>query len=307
MLSIRAAEAVALATALSWSATYVLFSIAVHRYGASALNRMRLLVALGLLFITHAAIYGTPLPRADLATWGWLAASGVVGFTVSDTLLFSALRRLGAHRTSLVMALVPVFSAAIAWISLGEKLSAWQAVAVGAVILGIVIVLGQRSPAASTEKANPEAGGRTRSIRIGLLFAIAAAAAQASRYVLSKQGLSSGTPPISANVIQILCAAGAAWLIAAIRPRSAWPQHAVDDRKATRAMLGGAFFGPFLGVTLSLIALRSAPVGIASTLMALVPVFLLPFAGSPGRRRPSVPAIAGTALAVGGAAMLFLL
>jgi len=307
MLSIRAAEAVALATALSWSATYVLFSIAVHRYGASALNRMRLLVALGLLFITHAAIYGTPLPRAGLATWGWLAASGVVGFTVSDTLLFSALRRLGAHRTSLVMALVPVFSAAIAWISLGEKLSAWQAVAVGAVILGIVIVLGQRSPAASTEKANPEAGGRTRSIRIGLLFAIAAAAAQASRYVLSKQGLSSGTPPISANVIQILCAAGAAWLIAAIRPRSAWPQHAVDDRKATRAMLGGAFFGPFLGVTLSLIALRSAPVGIASTLMALVPVFLLPFAGSPGRRRPSVPAIAGTALAVGGAAMLFLL
>ncbi|MBN1859098.1 DMT family transporter [Candidatus Bipolaricaulota bacterium] len=304
-MSIQAAEAVALATALSWSATYVLFSIAVHRYGAAALNRMRLLVALGLLFMLHAAVYGTPLPHASFASWGWLAASGVLGFTVSDTLLFSALQRLGAHRTSLLMALVPVFSVAIAWISLGEALSAWQAVAIGAVILGIITVLGRHS--ASLPEAGRPRQSPARSVRTGVLFAMGAAAAQACRYVLSKQGLSNGVPPISANVIQILCATSAAWLIAAFRPRSAWPWRATGDRKATRALLAGAFFGPFLGVTLSLIALRSAPVGIASTLMALVPVFLLPFSSTAEHKGPGIRAIAGTALAVGGAALLFLL
>ncbi len=304
MVSIRAAEAVALATALSWSATYVLFSIAVRRYGASALNRMRLLVALGLLFVVHTACYGSPIPSADLTTWGWLAASGVLGFTLSDTLLFSALKRLGAHRTSLVMALVPVFSATIAWISLGEALSTWQVIAVGTVILGIIVVLGRRSESPSTSSRPKQDSGL---VRTGVLFAMGAAAAQAGRYVLSKQGLSTSIPPISANVIQILCATSAAWLIAAFRPGSAWPQRATDDRKATRAMLAGAFFGPFLGVTLSLVALRSAPVGVASTLMALVPVFLLPFSATGERARPGIRTIVGTALAVGGAAMLFLL
>ena len=307
MLSIRAAEAVALATALSWSLTYVLFSIAVRRYGASALNRMRLLVALGLLFVLHAALYGMPLPRADLTTWSWLAASGILGFTVSDTLLFSALRLLGPHRTSLVMALVPVFSAAIAWISLGEALSVWQAVAIMAVILGIIVVLGQHSSSSSSSGSGRPVRAAARNLRFGLLFAVGAAAAQAARYVLSKQGMAGGISPISANVVQILCAAVAAWLIAALRPRSAWPRRAIDDRKATRAMLAGAFFGPFLGVTLSLVALRSAPVGVASALMALVPVFLLPFSSTDGRKCPAIRTWFGTALAVGGAVVLFLL
>ena len=64
--------------------------------------------------------------------------------------------------------------------------------------------------------------------------------------------------------------------------------------------------GPFLGVTLSLIALSRAPVGIASTLMALVPVFLLPISHFALREAITIRAVIGTGLAVCGVALLFL-
>ena len=41
-------------------------------------------------------------------------------------------------------------------------------------------------------------------------------------------------------------------------------------------VLGGAILGPFLGVWLSLIAVQYTEVGVASTLMSLAPIFLLP-------------------------------
>jgi len=37
----------------------------------------------------------------------------------------------------------------------------------------------------------------------------------------------------------------------------------------------GSFFGPFLGVSLSLVAIRLIEVGVASTIMAMVPVFVI--------------------------------
>jgi drug/metabolite transporter (DMT)-like permease len=67
----------------------------------------------------------------------------------------------------------------------------------------------------------------------------------------------------------------------------------------------GSVFGPFLGVTFSLVALANAPVGVASTLMAVTPVFLLPVSRLTGER-PTWQAYVGTALTVAGVAALFL-
>jgi drug/metabolite transporter (DMT)-like permease len=46
-------------------------------------------------------------------------------------------------------------------------------------------------------------------------------------------------------------------------------------QKALYPLLVGSFFGPFLGVSLSLLAFQHTKVGIASTLIATVPVFIL--------------------------------
>ena len=77
------------------------------------------------------------------------------------------------------------------------------------------------------------------------------------------------------------------------------------DRRVLRAILLGAFVGPFLGIWLSLVAVQNARLGIASTLMALPPVLLIPLEFAAFRQRVSRRAIAGTVVALAGVALLF--
>ncbi len=71
-------------------------------------------------------------------------------------------------------------------------------------------------------------------------------------------------------------------------------------------ILGGAFSGPFLGVSFSLLAVQRAEVGVASTLMALPPVILLPIGYYVFKERFGWQAVAGTLVAIAGVAILFL-
>ena len=78
-----------------------------------------------------------------------------------------------------------------------------------------------------------------------------------------------------------------------------------QNRRAITNILGGAFSGPFLGVTFSLVAVKRAEVGVASTLMALPPVFLLPIGYLLFKERFGWQAVAGTFIAILGVALLF--
>lgn len=299
MFAERAGELAAIGTAILWSLTYVQFTIAVRRIGPAHLNRLRLAIALLLLFAAHTLTTGSPIPMGvELSRWGWLILSGVVGFAISDALLFRALLHLGAHRTSLVMALIPIISALLAWGLFGERLTGLQILAALTTVAGIALVVSGRS----------NGGGEKtpRRATFGLLFALGAVGTQSLRYILSVQGMRGGFPVLSTNVIQILAATVTMWGIAGVSGgwRGTWT--ALRDRRGAMMTSGGAFTGPFLGVTLSLVALSQAQIGIASTLMALPPVLLLPISKFVFKERITVRAIAGTVLAVGGVALLFL-
>ena len=67
----------------------------------------------------------------------------------------------------------------------------------------------------------------------------------------------------------------------------------------------GAIIGPALGVWLSMVAIKLAPVGIASTLMALMPVTILPMTWLAYREKVSLRAIIGAVIACIGVALLF--
>ena len=294
-----AGGAAALGTAFLWSFTYVLFTMSVRAIGARALNRLRLAIALGLLVGAHWVVHGTPLPLGvELSRWGWLTLSGVIGFAISDAMLFRALYHLGAHRTSLVMTLVPVAGALLAWLTLGETMSLAQTLAALTTIVGVTVVIAQRP------HANPAADGRRPALGVGL--ALCSVVAQAARYILSKQGMSGGFSPLSTNVLQILAASVAVWGIALATGRVRETARSLRVSRAAWTTLGGAFTGPFLGVTLSLVALARAPVGIASTLMGMTPVFLLPLSRLVFRERLTIRAVIGTVIAVAGAAALLL-
>ncbi len=292
-------EIAALATAASWSLAYVFFTIAVRTIGSIALNRLRLTIALGFLIVSHLVASGTPFPfHAALTRWGWLSLSGIVGFAIADTLLYQALFFLGAHRCSLVMVLVPVISALLAWGIFGEALKPIQGAAVLLVVGGIALVLWKRD--VSKERLP------SRSTLLGILCALGAALTQSLRYIFSKQGMAGGFPVLSANVIQILVAAVATWAWALMTPLDRPTFEKLRHPRGRWTTFAGAFTGPFLGVTLSLVALQLAPVGIASTLMALPPVLLLPLSYFVFKERIGIRAVAGTALTVAGVALIFL-
>ena len=68
--------------------------------------------------------------------------------------------------------------------------------------------------------------------------------------------------------------------------------------------LAGTIFGPFLGVWLSLIAIRSVELGIAQTLLSLSPVMILPFVGKLYSEKLTKAAVLGAIIAVAGAAVM---
>ncbi|MBE0634783.1 DMT family transporter, partial [Candidatus Bipolaricaulota bacterium] len=242
----------------------------------------------------------TPLPfGADLGRWGWLTLSGVVGFAMSDAFLFRALLHLGAHRTSLVTSLIPVMSALLAWIIFDERLSLPQMLSAGAVVSGIALVISARPSSKET--------ATRKEIMIGVLFALGTVVTQSLRYILSKQALGGEFPALSANVVQILAATLAVWIAAMFGGR--WKQDLAvfRNRRAAFSMIGGAMAGPFIGVTLSMVALANAQIGIASILMALPPVLLLAFSYVVLKEKVTPRAVAGTAFAISGVACLFLI
>jgi drug/metabolite transporter (DMT)-like permease len=78
------------------------------------------------------------------------------------------------------------------------------------------------------------------------------------------------------------------------------------DHKSLWLTIAGGVLGPFFGITFSLIAVKNTDVGVASTLMATVPILMLPLVHFVYKEKISTRAILGSVLSVAGIAILFL-
>ena len=96
-------------------------------------------------------------------------------------------------------------------------------------------------------------------------------------------------------------------LLLAVMGRTSQLWTAVNDRQGMKFALLTTFFGPFLGVSLSLMAVQYANAGIASTLMALTPVLIIVPYSIINHQKISSKEILGTVITVTGAALFFLL
>lgn len=68
----------------------------------------------------------------------------------------------------------------------------------------------------------------------------------------------------------------------------------------------GAFFGPFLGVSFSLIAVKNTSAGIASTISSITPILLIPVAIFIKKEKVTFKEILGAIVTIFGVAILFL-
>jgi len=251
-----------------------------------------------LLMIAHFISYGSLVPgHVSFYHLFWFGLSGIIGFAIGDMLLFRAFVLLGARISMLLMAMVPVFGTLIAWLFLGELLDLKQLFAVALVIAGIVWVV--------MEQQTREQKGNH--YLIGIMCGVGGAMGQALGLILSKKGLVDGYSALSGNMIRVFVAACVLWLITFIRGRIPATFRKLRDTKGTTTMIGGAFMGPFLGVWLSLVAVQHTYVGIASTLMAMPPIFLIPLSHWFFKEKISIGAIIGTVVAVVGVALIFML
>jgi len=125
--------------------------------------------------------------------------------------------------------------------------------------------------------------------------------------ILAKRGLGGDFPALSGNLIRMLTAAAALWGLTLLQGQArATVQRLTKERSALLPIVGGSFMGPFLGVWLSLASIQLSQIGVASTLMALPPVFLLPVARFYFHEHIGWRAVAGTLVAVAGVVLLFL-
>src|SRR5262245_33005426 len=75
-------EAAAIATAISWTGSSLVFALATRRAAGLATNQFRLLAALPCLWLLHAGLEGAWWPALPGARGLQLAASGVIGLVL---------------------------------------------------------------------------------------------------------------------------------------------------------------------------------------------------------------------------------
>ena len=301
----HAGELAALGTAACWTASALAFEAAGRRIGSLTVNLLRLVVGFALLALACWAFRGRPLPTdATPDAWLWLTVSGLVGFTFGDLCLFRAFVVLGSRLSTLMMSLAPPLAALIGWAILGEVLSARDLVGMTLTVVGIAWAVLERHRAAERGSI-ARAGGPSRLSLAGVALGFGGALGQGGGLVLSKLGMGSYNP-FAATQIRVL--AGTAGYVLLFFTLRRWRRvaRAFGDQRALGYTAIGAFFGPFLGVSLSLVAVQLTLTGVAASIMAITPVLIIPVVVLVHRERVGPGGVVGALMAVAGVVLLFL-
>lgn len=247
---------------------------------------------------------GTPFPiHFPARAWLLLGLSGVVGFFIGDIFLFKALVELGPRLTMLIHSLAAPAAAVIGWIFLAEDYSINQWFGIAVTLSGVGMVILEKNKKQSAKKHRIH-----REVTIaGIAYALLAMLGQAAGMVLSKAGMQTETGYLDAfGATQIRAIAAFVCFVLFFTATKRWVsvQRAYSDRRALLYTSTGALVGPFLGVSLALLALHYLPTGIASTIFSLVPIFIIPFAIVIHKEHVSFRAVAGAFIAVFGIYLL---
>ena len=310
-------EMAALATSFFWSLTAIFFAYSGTRIGSGVVNRSRLLFAVVLLVVSHLVLEGSLFPwGAEPYRWGWLGVSSLFGLVLGDTFLFYAFVLIGPRLSTLMMATVPIFSVLGGWVLLGERIGQYEGLGILLTMSGVAwVVTEKRAPLLEAKTKTtavstpllPVPEDTDRKYTLGILLALGGAAGQAINLITARFGMDDGFSTLSASLIRLLIATVILWALAGVRGEVRYTFRQWSDKLAFRAMLAGTVVGPFLGIWASLVAVQYTRLGIAATLMALPPIFVIPLEWAMYKQPVSGRAIMGTLVAIAGVAVIFLL
>jgi|TARA_R110000764_G_scaffold186051_1_gene271409 drug/metabolite transporter (DMT)-like permease len=297
------AELSGLVAALCWTISSLMAPGLIQRFGTMRFNTVRIMIAsVILLFISLVT------QRFNASLWlhvDLIILSGVLGIFLGDTMLFTAVHRLGPRRTGVIFATNAPMSILLGWLFLNEHLSLNQLFACGLVLSGVVIAIlfGKRQSLHAWEQTKGK-------LSVGILMALGGALGQASGALLSKPALLDGADPIAVSALRVTTGAVALMLAYGLFYRHRQPEHAIPFSQLTRQDFIGiaalATIGMVIGMSVLVWGVGNANVGIVTTLSAVVPVLILPGLWITTGQRPTFGAWLGAILVVTGAALIIL-
>jgi drug/metabolite transporter (DMT)-like permease len=297
-------ESAAVVTSCLWTLSSIFFTSAGRRIGSLNVNAYRTVMATGFLIVAHVILLRTILPLASSVQWFWMGASGVVGLGFGDSALFAAYVTIGPRRSLLVYASAPIFAALGAYVMLGEMMPTLAIVGIAVTLTGIVVVVLER------EERSGEIHLSMKLKSYGVFFALIGAVGQGVGLALAKKGIDSNPEmmlnPLSAALMRMILGALSLWVVMLTAGKLPELRSAFNSSQGMSETVAAAFIGPFLGVTLSMVAVTYAEAGVAQTLMSLMPVLIIPAVWILYKQRTSWRGILGAVIAVLGVSILFL-
>ncbi len=294
----RIGEIAALITAICWTLNAIAFESAGKKVGSLSVSYLRIFVGFFFLSITSFFTRGLAFPTdATGRTWFWLLVSGLLGFVLGDMFLFEAFVEIGSRISLLIMSAAPPLTALVSFIIMGERISILGLIGMLITMIGICIVILSRNPNEKKVEFN-------RPIK-GIVFASLGALGQALGLIFSKFGMGSYSP-LAATQIRLVSAFVAYVIIITMRKK--WPEikAAFDDKKAIWEISIGAIFGPFIGVTMSLIALQYTEAGIVSSISSVSPIIIIPASIMIFKEKVLPKEIIGALVSIVGVILLFI-
>lgn len=294
---------------LAWTIGSIIFATIARKMNVFRLNALRNVLALGFIFFAHLAIYGVPLPSANPEQWFYMSLSSLIGLVIGDFTYFLCLVYLGARRGVLLISMAPIFTIISAFLILGETLTFGNYLGIAITMSGVWLVLSE------SEYNTGEKPLSRKEKTLGILFGLFAAAGQGVGLVVSKHGMlgvieegGKALETLPATLIRLIFASVFMWVF--IVARGGDTGKLIDSVKRNRSLkmiLIATFIGSFLGLWLSMIAVTYTKAGIASTLLSLMPVMVIPILYFTDKQRTSLRSIIGATITVAGVAILFMI
>lgn len=309
MLTNYYGEFIAICTALSWSLGIFPFTEAARRLGPNPVNHIRLVLAVILLTLFSALFFHTS-PIQLFTTplsyhWLWFGASGIVGLALGDYYGFTAFAILGPRIGSLFSTLAPTAALFLGYFVLDERINI-----IG--ILGILVTIsGVAWLTLSRKDDNTNMQVHFGNKKKGIIFGVLSALCQGAGLVMAKKGLQhtiDGTEisVIQATFIRMTIATAVMYSITIVRGKLKEMTKPIleNQNKGLPYLVSGTFFGPVLGVGLSMYAVSLTAASVAQTIFSLVPVMVLPLAFFIKKEKITTKAVLGALVAILGVIVL---
>jgi drug/metabolite transporter (DMT)-like permease len=297
-MDLNIGQVAALVTAICWTITPITFEAAGKRVGSLSVNFIRLIIAFMLIGVFTTFTRGMFLPLdASASAWLWLSISGVIGFVLGDLFLFEAFVLIGSRISLLIMAVVPPITALVGFLILGERLTLLD-------LLGMFITMGGIFLVILVRGAGEKKVKLSHPIK-GISYAFIGAVGQAVGMVFSKLGMGS-YDAFAATQIRIISATVVFAIIITLRKNWGKLSIAITDFKALKYITIGSFFGPFIGVSLSLLAVQYISTGVASTIASISRILIIPISIIVFKEKVSAKEVLGAAITIGGVALLLM-